>query len=123
MDTRTSFLTVKTRFAILALAAAHLCAAADDFPAPYNSEAGNPSLSSPAEALAALKLPDGFRATLFANEPEVQNPIAMAWDQRGRMWVAENFTYAERPKRFDLGLRDRVIIFEDKDNDGRAESR
>jgi putative membrane-bound dehydrogenase-like protein len=123
MDAPTSFLTVKTHFAILALAAAPLCAAADDFPAPYNSEAGDPSLSSPAEALAALKLPDGFRAALFANEPDVQNPIAMAWDHRGRMWVAENFTYAERPKRFDLGLRDRVIIFEDKDNDGRAESR
>ena len=123
MDAPTPFLTAKSHFAILALAAAHLCAAVDDFPAPYNSEAGNLSLSSPAEALAALKVPDGFRTTLFANEPDVQNPIAMAWDHRGRMWVAENFTYAERPKRFDLGLRDRVIIFEDKDNDGRAESR
>jgi len=125
MDAPTAFLTVKGHFAILALAAAHLCAAATaaDFPAPYNSEAGSPPLSSPADALAALKLPDGFRATLFASEPDVQNPIAMAWDHRGRMWVAENFTYAERPKRFDLGLRDRVIIFEDKDHDGRAESR
>lgn len=98
-------------------------ASAADFPAPYNSEKGDPQLSSPAEALAALKLPEGFRATLFANEPDVQNPIAMAWDHRGRMWVAENYTYAERPKRFDLGLRDRVIILEDKDHDGRAESR
>jgi putative membrane-bound dehydrogenase-like protein len=98
-------------------------ASAADFPAPYDSEKGTLPLTTPAEALAALKLPEGFRATLFANEPEVQNPIAMAWDHRGRMWVAENYTYAERPKRFDLGLRDRVIIFEDKDGDGRAESR
>lgn len=108
---------------LLLLSSFAAVAAAADFPAPYNSETGGPPLSSPAEALAALKLPAGFRATLFASEPGVQNPIAMAWDRRGRMWVAENFTYAERPKRFDLGLRDRVIILEDKDHDGRAESR
>src|SRR5688572_26295029 len=96
---------------------------AADFPAPYNSERGDPIPSTPAEALAALKLPEGFRATLFAHEPDVQNPIAMAWDRRGRMWVAENYTYAGASQRFDLTLRDRVIILEDKDHDGRAETR
>jgi putative membrane-bound dehydrogenase-like protein len=70
-----------------------------------------------------LQLPPGFKATLFAAEPDVQNPIAMAWDAKGRMWVAENYTYAERQKRFDLGLKDRVIILEDKDWDGVAETR
>jgi putative membrane-bound dehydrogenase-like protein len=94
-----------------------------DFPALYNSEPGNPSPMSPQEALKALKLPEGFKATLFAAEPDVQNPIAMAWDTKGRMWVAENYTYAERTKRFDLSLKDRVIILEDKDWDGVAETR
>jgi putative membrane-bound dehydrogenase-like protein len=94
-----------------------------DFPALYNSEPGNPSPMSPQQALKALKLPDGFKATLFAAEPDVQNPIGMAWDAKGRMWVAENYTYAERAKRFDLGLKDRVIILEDKDWDGVAETR
>jgi putative membrane-bound dehydrogenase-like protein len=94
-----------------------------EFPAPYNSEPGNPSPMSPKEALKALKLPEGFSATLFAAEPDVQNPVAMAWDGRGRMWVAENYTYAERAKRFDLGLKDRVVILEDKDWDGTAETR
>ncbi|MDZ4402908.1 PVC-type heme-binding CxxCH protein [Prosthecobacter sp.] len=98
-------------------------ACAADFPALYNSEPGNPSPMSPQEALKALKLPEGFKATLFAAEPDVQNPIGMAWDARGRMWVAENYTYAERAKRFDLGLKDRVIILEDKDWDGVAETR
>jgi putative membrane-bound dehydrogenase-like protein len=96
---------------------------AADFPALYNSEPGNPSPMPPHEALKALKLPKGFKATLFAAEPEVQNPIGMAWDARGRMWVAENYTYAERAKRFELGLKDRVIILEDKDWDGVAETR
>ena len=94
-----------------------------DFPALYNSEPGNPSPMSPQEALKALKLPEGFKATLFAAEPDVQNPIAMAWDAKGRMWVAENYTYAERTKRFDLALKDRVILLEDKDWDGVAETR
>jgi putative membrane-bound dehydrogenase-like protein len=96
---------------------------AADFPALYNSEPGNPTPTPPKEALAKLRLPEGFKATLFAAEPDVQNPIAMAWDAKGRMWVAENYTYAERTQRFDLSMRDRVIILEDKDNDGVAESR
>jgi putative membrane-bound dehydrogenase-like protein len=94
-----------------------------EFPAVYNSEPGNPEPMSPQDALKALKLPAGFQATLFAAEPDVQNPVAMAWDMRGRMWVAENYTYAERAKRFDLSLHDRVIILEDKDWDGKAETR
>ncbi|MBC7819790.1 MAG: cytochrome C, partial [Planctomycetaceae bacterium] len=96
---------------------------ADDFPVPPNTEQGNPSPISPQEALAAIKLPPGFRATLFAAEPDVQNPIAMSWDARGRLWVAENYTYAERTQRFDLRLRDRIVIFDDTDGDGQANSR
>ncbi len=96
---------------------------AADFPTVYNSEPGDPEPMSPREALAALNLPEGFTATLFAAEPEVQNPVGLDWDAKGRMWVAENYTYAERQKRFDLALRDRVIILEDADWDGVAESR
>ncbi len=105
----------------LALASAALLGA--DFPALYNSDPGDAQPPTPQESLAMLKLPPGFKATLFAAEPDVQNPIAMAWDAKGRMWVAENYTYAERQKRFDLGLKDRVIILEDKDWDGVAETR
>jgi len=107
---------------LLALAFSSFAAAAD-FPALYNSDPGNPQPTPAKEALKMLKVPKGFEATLFAAEPEVQNPVGMAWDARGRMWVAENYTYAERAKRFDLGLKDRVIILEDKDWDGVAETR
>ncbi len=98
-------------------------AAAAEFPALYNSDPGNPQPTPAKEALKMLKLPKGFTATLFSAEPEVQNPIGLSWDARGRMWVAENYTYAERAKRFDLSLKDRVIILEDKDWDGVAETR
>jgi len=75
------------------------------------------------EAAAKMRLPPGFKATVFAAEPDVQNPIAMAWDARGRLWIAENYTYAEAGKKFELNLRDRVLIFEDKDGDGRFDTR
>lgn len=103
------------------LAAVSVSAA--DFPAPYNTEQGEGSPMPAEQAAKEMKMPAGFRCQVFAAEPDVQNPIAMAWDHKGRMWVAENYTYAERSKRFDLTLRDRVIILEDKDNDGKAESR
>src|SRR5438128_12111016 len=98
-------------------------ARADDFPVPYNSEKDTSGPMPAREAADKMKLPPGFKATLFAAEPDVQNPIAMAWDARGRLWVAENYTYAERARKFDLDLRDRILIFEDQDGDGRFDTR
>lgn len=96
---------------------------AAEFPTPYNSEPDQTRPVSATEAAARMKLPPGFKATVFAAEPDVQNPIAMAWDGRGRLWVAENYTYAERSKKFELNLRDRILIFEDVDGDGRFDTR
>jgi len=84
-------------------------------------EEGTPLPAS--EAAASFRLPEGFRVQVFAAEPEVQNPIAMTWDGRGRLWIAENFTYAERELRFDLGRHDRIVILHDSDGDGRADQR
>jgi putative membrane-bound dehydrogenase-like protein len=98
---------------------------ADDnsFPRVRNTEPGNPQPIAPEEALKRLKLPDGFEATLFAAEPDVQQPIAMAFDDRGRLWVAECYTYAEQKVNFAMDHRDRIIILEDTDNDGRFDRR
>lgn len=99
-------------------------AVANDFPALRNTDADSSAEPMPAQQAAkSIDLPEGFEATLFASEPEVQNPIAMTWDTRGRLWVAENFTYAERQQRFDLSFRDRVLVLEDTDGDGVADSR
>ena len=97
--------------------------AATPFPEPVNNEPGNPAPISPPEALAKIQLPPGFKATVFAAEPDVQNPIALTWDSRGRLWVAENYTYTDNKKRFDLSLRDRILVFEDTRGDGRGSSR
>ena len=93
-------------------------AAADPFPAPNDTQTLTVPLLPAQEALAKLELPEGFRATVFAAEPDVNNPIACCWDDRGRLWVAENFTYGDGAERYNLKLRDRILIFEDTDNDG-----
>ncbi|HET6881033.1 MAG TPA: PVC-type heme-binding CxxCH protein [Pirellulales bacterium] len=112
--------------AILAVATFSCCrsAVADEFPQPYDSEKDLAARRlDPAAAAAAFRVSDGFAVNVFAAEPDVANPIAVTWDTRGRLWVAENFTYAERPTKFDLNLRDRVLIFSDEDADGRFDKR
>jgi putative membrane-bound dehydrogenase-like protein len=112
------------RLLALALGFAGVTALAADFPAPYNSETeAKAALTQAAEAASKMQLPPGFSATVFAAEPDVQNPIALAWDARGRLWVAENYTYSERAIRYDLKLRDRILILEDADGDGRFDKR
>ncbi|MSU51689.1 MAG: c-type cytochrome [Opitutus sp.] len=92
-------------------------------PTPFNTEpaAGGPMPA--AMAAAQVKLPPGFHCTVFAAEPDVCQPIAMTTDSRGRLWVAENYTYAERTVGFHPDLRDRILVFEDTDNDGRYDQR
>ncbi|MEN3939880.1 PVC-type heme-binding CxxCH protein [Prosthecobacter sp. SYSU 5D2] len=106
---------------LLPLVATSALAFAADFPKPFNSEKGDPM--SAEEAAATMELPPGFKCVVFASEPDVQQPIAMAWDAKGRLWVAENYTYAENPARWDTNLRDRIIILEDKDGDGKHDDR
>ena len=97
---------------------------ADDFPDPMNRGEGADALPlDPEQAAAGFKLPEGFQANVFAAEPDVQNPVAMAWDGRERLWVAECYTYGDRTTKYDLTLRDRVIILADTDRDGRADQR
>ncbi|MCZ6793263.1 MAG: DUF1080 domain-containing protein [Planctomycetota bacterium] len=76
---------------------------------------------SPEESPRRMTLPHGFRATLFAGEPDVQQPVAFAIDDRGRLWIAEAYSYPVR--RPDSEARDRLLIFEDEDGDGRFDRR
>ncbi|MBX3448585.1 MAG: c-type cytochrome [Planctomycetaceae bacterium] len=96
----------------------------ENFPEPTNSEQDKSAMPmSPEEAAASFRVPEGFRVSVFAAEPDVLNPIDYAWDSRGRLWIAESFTYEGRPHRFDLSFRDRVTILEDADGDGRCDKR
>ncbi len=73
------------------------------------------------EAAKAMRLPEGFRVTVGASEPDVKQPIAMALDDRGRVWIAEAYEYPIRANG-DIG-RDRILIFEDTNGDGRLDHR
>lgn len=77
--------------------------------------------TSPAESLKKITLPPGFRAQLFAAEPQVMQPIAMEFDDRGRLWVVENFSYPALKKNNGVTnpAPDRIVIFNDRDGTGR----
>ncbi len=74
-----------------------------------------------ATATKAMTLPEGFQVTLFAGEPDIVQPIAMTFDDRGRMWVVECLSYPNWTH--DGSGGDRVTILEDTNGDGRHDKR
>lgn len=107
---------------------------------------------SPEEARKKMTVPEGYEVRCFAHEPMVQNPVAMTWDHRGRLWVVEAYEYpngSPHPAPFGGEAKDdqyhpvpaiclptgnseprtenlpsdRVIILEDTDNNGEADKR
>jgi putative membrane-bound dehydrogenase-like protein len=75
---------------------------------------------APGETQKKFKVPKGFEVRLFASEPEVVNPVAMTWDERGRLWVLELYEYPKGAPKGQKG-RDRIKILEDTDADGKAD--
>ncbi len=72
------------------------------------------------DAAAAMLLPQGFSADVIASEPQLAQPIAMCFDTRGRIWVAEGYTYPVRAPEGEG--KDRIVILEDTDADGTFET-
>ncbi len=76
-----------------------------------------------AEALAALKVPEGFKIELFASEqefPDLAKPMQMSFDNKGRLWVACMPSYPHY-KPGDAKPNDKLLILEDTNNDGKAD--
>jgi putative heme-binding domain-containing protein len=65
-----------------------------------------------------MTVPPGFTVEVVAAEPDIVNPVAMTFDERGRVWITESFEY---PRREPGPGRDRVKVLEDTDGDGRME--
>ncbi len=97
---------------------------------------------SPEEARQRMVVPEGFHVEVFASEPEIRQPVAACFDERGRMWVIEYLQYPNpaglKPVSVDQYLRteydrvpeppphgprgaDRIKILEDTDHDGKAD--
>ncbi|MFK7739965.1 MAG: discoidin domain-containing protein [Planctomycetota bacterium] len=76
----------------------------------------------PAEAMASIELPPGYRLELVASEPMIEEPAVIAWDGNGRMYVAEMRTYMQDIDGTDeLAPSSRVSLLEDTDGDGRMD--
>jgi putative membrane-bound dehydrogenase-like protein len=75
----------------------------------------------PERAVGLLKVPEGFRVTLFAGEPHVVKPIAITTDDRSRLWVVESHSYPHWLAAGKEG-RDRILIFEDSKGSGHFDS-
>jgi putative membrane-bound dehydrogenase-like protein len=76
---------------------------------------------SASESNKLTQVPAGFEIQLFAQEPDITNPIAMSWDERGRLWVVESVDYPNTFKETDGAANDRIKICEDTDGDGKAD--
>ena len=75
------------------------------------------------DALAKLKVPEGYKIDLFASEVEFKdlaNPVQMSFDNKGRLWVATMPSYPHY-KPGDSKPDDKLIILEDTNNDGKAD--
>ncbi|MDC6406128.1 MULTISPECIES: PVC-type heme-binding CxxCH protein [Maribacter] len=76
---------------------------------------------SPEQSQKFIQVPAGFEAQLFASEPDIINPIAMNWDEKGRLWVIETVDYPNTVRNDDSIGDDKVKILEDTDGDGKAD--
>lgn len=72
---------------------------------------------TPEEAVAKMSIPDGFEVSVFASEPDIGEPIAFCFDDRGRIWVVENYNYRSRGSHTHDQVT-RIQILEDTDGDG-----
>jgi glucose/arabinose dehydrogenase len=79
-------------------------------------------ITTPSEELKSFTVPQGYAIELFASEadfPELEDPVSMTFDARGRLWVTTMPSYpmylpATKPN-------DKVLIFEDANDDGKAD--
>jgi len=76
---------------------------------------------SPDESAKLIQVPVGFDLELFASEPDIINPIAMEWDEKGRLWVIETVDYPNTVREDKSEGDDRIKICEDTNGDGKAD--
>src|SRR6266704_735912 len=100
------------------LIATNLFAAESENLTPWRQDqAPNPPYCAQ-EAISKMTVPEDFTVELVASEPDIVNPIARTFDDRGRIWITESIEYPRKPA--GVG-RDRVKVLEDTDAHGRAD--
>lgn len=76
---------------------------------------------SPEQSMRLIQVPVGFELKLFAAEPDINKPIYMNWDERGRLWIVETMDYPNMVRENKKEGRDMIKILEDTDGDGKAD--
>ncbi|MEX2594277.1 MAG: c-type cytochrome [Anditalea sp.] len=85
---------------------------------------GNPTIVplSPQESLHSFRLPKGYRLEVVASEPMISEPVAIAWDGNGRMYVAQLETYMQSVDAEGQNeASSRIMLLEDTDSDGKMD--
>lgn len=88
-----------------------------------NGKNGSPRYLYGEEAIHKFKMAPGYKIELFASEqefPDLEKPVQLTFDSRGRLWVAVMPTYPQW-KPGDPKPNDKLIILEDTNNDGKAD--
>ncbi len=106
---------------LLLLATAAPALAQKEFGFDNRKPSGQPYLK-PEESLAKMTVAPEFEVKLFAGEPDVINPVAFSIDEKGRIWVLECFEYPSKTPK-GKAPRDRIVILEDTDGDGKCDKR
>ncbi len=92
------------------------CVASEPEKGPYDTDP-----TSPEQAAQAMQIVDGFRVEVVAAEPEVVDPVDIAFDENGDLWVCEMLDYPFDPDEGEKP-RSRIRFLEDQDGDGRFET-
>src|SRR5690606_22254546 len=86
-------------------------------------EGRNAVFLKPNEAVDAMTIKEGYAVNVWASEPMMTQPMAFCWDDKGRLWVAENKDYESRGHGFSNVGSSRILILEDTDRDGVADKK
>ena len=78
---------------------------------------------NPNEAVAAMTTKEDFAVNVWASEPMMTQPMAFCWDDKGRLWIAENRDYESRGFGFSKAGNSRILILEDTNHDGIADTK
>ena len=93
--------------------------AADPYSGPdFNALVRKADPLTPVESLKAFAVPDGFEMELVAASPDIGQPMNLAFDERGRLWVSSTLEYPY-PAPPDRKGRDTIKVFKDTTGDGR----